>query len=147
MAENKDNISSIKFRLDPKHLPTLTAEQERRLETAEIDYHDIPEIPDDFWERHRPVVKKQRRKRQITLRIDQDVIDFFQSYGSGYQSHINNVLRSYVNAMKLVYRSHQSGAKTRAVGKHAVKPRPGKGGGVTREVTESRSTDMVRDPS
>ena len=40
-------------------------------------------------------------KRQITLRLDGDIIDAFKAKGSGYQTRINNVLRSYVNAIRL----------------------------------------------
>lgn len=34
----------------------------------------------------------------MTLRIDQDVLDFFKQGGSGYQTRINEVLRSFVHA-------------------------------------------------
>lgn len=40
-------------------------------------------------------------KRQITLRIDGDIIDEFKAQGPRYQSRINNVLRAYVNALRL----------------------------------------------
>ena len=35
-------------------------------------------------------------KKQITLRIDEDVLDWFRGRGKGYQSHINKALRFYV---------------------------------------------------
>lgn len=41
-------------------------------------------------------------KRQITLRLDSDVLDFFKNTGSRYQSRINAVLREYVNAHRSV---------------------------------------------
>jgi uncharacterized protein (DUF4415 family) len=37
-------------------------------------------------------------KRQITLRLDPDVIDFFKAGGPGYQTRMNAVLRSYMLA-------------------------------------------------
>jgi len=37
-------------------------------------------------------------KRQITLRLDPDVVDYFKKQGRGYQSMINAVLRKYVEA-------------------------------------------------
>ena len=37
-------------------------------------------------------------KRQITLRLDPDVIDFFKAGGPGYQTRMNAVLRQYVVA-------------------------------------------------
>lgn len=36
------------------------------------------------------------RKVQITIRIDADVLEAFKSQGSGYQTKINEALRSYI---------------------------------------------------
>ncbi|MES0336181.1 MAG: BrnA antitoxin family protein [Candidatus Magnetobacterium sp. LHC-1] len=36
------------------------------------------------------------RKKQINILIDADVLDWFRSKGSGYQSYINSVLRAFV---------------------------------------------------
>lgn len=66
----------------------------------DIDTSDIPEItPEEFA---RAVVRKGLKpvagKKQITLRIDEDVLDWFKSGGDGYQTRINAVLRAYVDA-------------------------------------------------
>lgn len=59
-----------------------------------IDTREMPEIRD--WagaERgrfYRPL------KRQITLRLDADVVDFFERGGKGYQTRINEALRVWV---------------------------------------------------
>ncbi|MCX6591521.1 MAG: BrnA antitoxin family protein [Acidobacteria bacterium] len=39
-------------------------------------------------------------KKQVTLRIDADVLAFFKTTGRRYQTRINEVLRSYVNAQR-----------------------------------------------
>lgn len=39
-------------------------------------------------------------KEQLTIRLDADILDFFKSGGPGYQTRINAVLRSYVEARK-----------------------------------------------
>jgi uncharacterized protein (DUF4415 family) len=39
-------------------------------------------------------------KRQLTVRLDGDVIDWFKAQGAGYQTRMNAVLRSYVEAQK-----------------------------------------------
>jgi uncharacterized protein (DUF4415 family) len=60
-----------------------------------IDTSDISELGDDFWKNAkmvRPITKKA-----ISIRIDDDVLDWFKSQGKSYQSLINTVLRSYVN--------------------------------------------------
>ena len=36
------------------------------------------------------------RKKAISIRVDEDVLDFFKKEGEGYQRRINAVLRSYV---------------------------------------------------
>ncbi len=35
-------------------------------------------------------------KKAISIRLDKDVIDFFKGQGKGYQSRINDVLRSFM---------------------------------------------------
>lgn len=37
-------------------------------------------------------------KQAISVRIDKDVLDFFKAEGRGYQTRINAVLRSYMEA-------------------------------------------------
>jgi len=37
-------------------------------------------------------------KEQLTLRIDSDVVQWFKAGGKGYQTRMNAVLRSYMNA-------------------------------------------------
>lgn len=67
------------------------------------DYDEIPELDDDFFEhadfyiggklvqRGRPRLDKP--KKQITLRLDAEVIDGFRETGEGWQSRINEALR------------------------------------------------------
>ncbi|MGB5084643.1 MAG: BrnA antitoxin family protein [Methylocystis silviterrae] len=40
------------------------------------------------------------KKQAISIRLDQDLIDYFKSQGPGYQRRINAVLRSYVKQRK-----------------------------------------------
>src|SRR6266851_3590983 len=79
--------------------PELQAELDvlAALPEEEIDTSDMPEVLDWLGARrgllYRPV------KRQITLRIDADVIEWFRSRrpkGEGYQTNINRALREYV---------------------------------------------------
>jgi uncharacterized protein (DUF4415 family) len=39
-------------------------------------------------------------KKQITLRIDPDVLTFFRKHGRGYQTTMNAVLRKYMEAQR-----------------------------------------------
>lgn len=67
----------------------------RAMKDEDIDTSDIPELTDDFFKK---AVLWPGTKRQITLRLDPDVIDFFKRQGRGYQTSINAVLRKYVEA-------------------------------------------------
>jgi uncharacterized protein (DUF4415 family) len=40
------------------------------------------------------------RKRDIHIRIDEDVLDWFRQAGRGYQTRINNVLRAFMESRK-----------------------------------------------
>ncbi len=83
----------------PETLPPLTDAQVAHLKAlaarpdSEIDTSDIPELTAEEWKKgirgrfYRPV------KRQITARVDADVLDWLKSQGKGYQSRINAILR------------------------------------------------------
>ena len=69
----------------------------RRLSDAEITRTSPPElraVPDDFWQGARVVTPVT--KQAISIRLDEDVIDWFRATGPKYQTRINAVLRSYV---------------------------------------------------
>ena len=40
--------------------------------------------------------KKQPSKIQLTVRLDQDVVDFFKAQGPKYQTRMNTVLRAFM---------------------------------------------------
>ncbi len=58
-----------------------------------IDFTDIPETTSEFWASAE--VRKPVEKTAISIRIDNDILEFFRKQGKGYQSKINAVLRSY----------------------------------------------------
>jgi uncharacterized protein (DUF4415 family) len=66
-----------------------------KLKDREIDYSDISPLDDDFFKK---AVVWPGPKKQVTLRLDPDILEFFRSQGRGYQSRINAVLRRYVEA-------------------------------------------------
>ena len=95
----------VSYTLDT--LPPLTEERRAKLKAlaarpdSEIDLSDIPEMTDEQWKNaerghfYRPV------KRQITARVDADVLAWLKSQGKGYQSRINAILRrEMLTAMK-----------------------------------------------
>ena len=68
------------------------------IKDKEIDYTDIPELDDTFWAN--AVIEYPEKKKPVTLRLDADVLDWFRSFGKGYQTRINSVLRSFYEAHK-----------------------------------------------
>jgi len=51
----------------------------------------------DGWENN-IIMGLPPRKKDIHIRLDTDLIDWFKAYGTGYQTRINAVLRSFVQA-------------------------------------------------
>jgi uncharacterized protein (DUF4415 family) len=98
----------VKFSLDPEAVPPITAEERAQLlklsadvSDDDIDFSDIPPVSEDEWKRavrgrfYRPT------KRQVTLRIDANILDWFkQRTPKGYQTDINRVLSEYVASRK-----------------------------------------------
>lgn len=62
----------------------------------DIDYSDIPELDEDFWKDAKQVIPPG--KKQLTIRLDADVLTWLKAQGKGYQSRINAILRSYYEA-------------------------------------------------
>ena len=61
-----------------------------------IDYSDIPPTDAKFWEKAQVVLPPV--KTHLSLRLDEDIVEWFKRQGAGYQTKINAVLRSYVQA-------------------------------------------------
>jgi uncharacterized protein (DUF4415 family) len=102
MPTKESNI--VKRTLDIKKQPELSDEQKMRLDALasmpdeQIDYSDAPSLPDAVW--IKAAKELPHTKKQITLRIDAEVLEFFKHTGARYQSRINAVLRAYVEAHK-----------------------------------------------
>ncbi len=64
------------------------------------EYEEIPEItPEMFAESLVHSGLPQRaKKKQIALRIDEDVLDWFRRQGQGWQTRMNALLRAYMEA-------------------------------------------------
>mgnify|MGYP002137120532 CR=1 FL=1 len=65
---------------------------------SEIDFSDIPRSPADAEWTRPGIPFSAENKRQVTLRLDTDVLDFFRHTGTRYQTRINQVLRTYMQA-------------------------------------------------
>ena len=66
----------------------------------EIDLSDVPEITPELFAKAvvRQGLKTKPAKKQITIRLDEDVLHWFRTQGRGYQTRINALLRAYMEA-------------------------------------------------
>ena len=68
-----------------------------KMRDKDIDFSDAPEITPAMFAK--AIVRrglKPRTKRQLTLRLDSDVLEWFKKQGRGYQTRINVLLRAYM---------------------------------------------------
>lgn len=99
---NATTGKTVRFTLDPN--TPLSADDKAALarlavmSDSEIDFSDIPRSPADAEWTRPGVPLSAENKRQITLRLDADVLDYFRHAGSRYQTRINQVLRAYMQA-------------------------------------------------
>ena len=71
---------------------------EGELEASIADEPDWEEFKDLDWSDVVLVIPP--KKKAISIRIDEDVLDYFKRQGAGYQRRINAVLRSYMKQKK-----------------------------------------------
>ncbi len=69
----------------------------KAMKDRDIDFSDVPELDDNFFAE---ATLWPGKKKQITIRLDPDVVDFFKTKGRGYQSSINATLRRYMEAQQ-----------------------------------------------
>lgn len=89
----------IRYKHNLDDLPELSAAQKAELEAlakrpdSEIDFSDIPELDENFWQNaiQNPYYKPV--KKSTTVRIDADVMQWLKAQGKGYQTRMNKILR------------------------------------------------------
>ena len=68
------------------------------IESAAAADPDAQPTDVDFW--RTATVIMPRQKVPVSLRLDPEIVAWFKSHGKGYQSRMNAVLRSFMNAHK-----------------------------------------------
>jgi uncharacterized protein (DUF4415 family) len=64
-------------------------------EAIEASIKNDPDWSDD-WNWGEAILVVPPRKKAISIRVDEDVLDYFKKEGFGYQRRINAVLRSFM---------------------------------------------------
>ncbi|NGM21235.1 BrnA antitoxin family protein [Roseomonas stagni] len=80
---------------DDAHIRAMT---EAELERSIADDPDWKDIPPNWHDN--AVVVRQPPKKLISLRIDEDIVEWFRASGPGYQTWMNAVLRAYVTEQR-----------------------------------------------
>src|SRR5690606_27872690 len=68
------------------------------LRDEDIDTSDIPDLDESYWASAEQI--EPESKERISIRIDQDVLNYFRERGPGYQTRMNAVLKSFVEIQK-----------------------------------------------
>ena len=92
MREKRTGIALFKAASDWKRVRSLSDRQVRR--TIESN-PEVRATDADFWKRARVVMPKA--KETITIRLDADLLEWLRKK-KGYQTRINAVLHSYMQA-------------------------------------------------
>ena len=79
--------------ISAKRLKEIEAIQDK-----EIDYAEIPEADESFWQRVE--LQMPQPKKGIYIRLDTDIIDWLKSKGKGYQTRMNAMLRELMRSEK-----------------------------------------------
>jgi len=64
-------------------------------EEIEASIANDPDWSDD-WNWGEAILVMPPKKKAISIRVDEDVLDYFRKEGAGYQRRMNAVLRSYM---------------------------------------------------
>ncbi len=78
-----------------------TPAEDAAITAAAMTDPDAVPFTDAEWDAVKPLVRRGRplgsgTKTQITLRLDVDVVDKFKASGDGWQTRINDALKSWV---------------------------------------------------
>lgn len=82
----------------------LTREQKREIaavaakKDAEIDLSEMPEVVD--WSGAEVGKFYRPPKKPVTMRLDADVVEWLKSYGRGYQTKANLLLRHAMDSTR-----------------------------------------------
>ena len=67
-----------------------------KMTDRDIDLSDVPELDAGFFRTAK--IRMPRAKKAVSIRLDQDVLAWFRKQGGAYQTRINAVLRTYMQA-------------------------------------------------
>ena len=87
-----DEAKEMESQTDWEALEKKTDEEIREAVESDPDTYFL----DEDWFEAATFVNPSAEKERISIRLDEDILEFFRSQGRGYQSRINKVLREYM---------------------------------------------------
>jgi uncharacterized protein (DUF4415 family) len=91
-----DEAKEMESQTDWEALEEKTDEEIREAVESDPDTYFL----DEDWFEAATFVNPSAEKERISIRLDEDILEFFRSQGRGYQSRINKVLREYMTVRK-----------------------------------------------
>ncbi|WP_251980644.1 BrnA antitoxin family protein [Salinibacter ruber] len=91
-----DEAKDMESQTDWDALEEKTDEEIREAVESDPDAHFL----DEEWFENAELVNPSAEKERISIRLDEDILEFFRAGGKGYQSRINKVLREYMAVQK-----------------------------------------------
>jgi uncharacterized protein (DUF4415 family) len=95
LDEIREKIANGEDRTDWARVAALTDDD---ILAAMRDDPDWAEFMDIDWSK--ATIVYPTPKKAVSIRLDEDVIDFFKQSGKGYQTRINAVLRHFMREQK-----------------------------------------------
>jgi len=90
-----NSTGKARDRTNLKYLDNLTDEEVEQAARSDTDTLLLEECDMASLE-----VVVPEKKQSISLRVDPDVLAYFKSFGPGYQTRMNAVLRAYMKAQR-----------------------------------------------
>ena len=92
IVEHADGrLERTKSKTDWARLRAMTEDEIEAAARADPEWEGLLDID---WSKAELIMP--RRKEAISIRLDEDVLSYFKSLGSGYQTRINAVLRHFM---------------------------------------------------
>lgn len=92
-----DELDNMDSQTDWEALQAKTDADIQRDIAADSDAHEL----DTNWFQIARAVIPSSEKKRITIRLDEDIVAYFKRGGDGYQSRINDVLKTFVIAKRM----------------------------------------------
>lgn len=89
-------MSTVKKSLGDASISKERLQELNAMRDEDIDYSDIPELDEQFWENAN--VRLPKTKTGVYIRLDADLLEWLKGQGKGYQTRINAILRAYYEA-------------------------------------------------